>query len=1214
MHSSSDNRVRDVVKNRLKESVPSANLEVESFEEQTLLLMTSEPTLAGFGFGSKKEDYRLAYEAFKRLYAARRPKWAGLDVSFSFCYPPKSISDDAFAPSVETDVFFCRKFALELSEADTSALSRLPFLPLIAVEEGGARPPSAQTLLRRSGVSSDLARALVVPGNRSAQRIVEDRLGAEIDEIDSSALTDEFRIVEQSTEEFISLLSIKITNFRAYREPVTFEFGESVTVLYGPNGFGKTSIFDALDFVATGGIGRLKIEHNSAGLQKAAKHLDSGENPAEVELRFRRGTGEHTLIRTLARPSVATLDGRDNTSRKEVLTLLTGSEESPMADRVDNLVSLFRATHAFNQESSELTQGFAQSCQLSSDLVSRMLAFDDYVRAIKKVEEVTRTLDQRIRGATREVEKCQQRLGSLTDDIQRVEGLTEFDGDPEHLTSELARVAEEINRLNPHADTANYASDADPRSLRSDADGLIRSLEIRISRLNEASSLMGRRELARANLNSLLERARELDAAQADLTEKKRQSEIRYNQAAATAQSVRGEESRLRERIDNLRSFAQRAAFRASDLSRLESLGEEATSVKTQVDEILARKADRSEHERKLRDYESALAKSIIALRARLSEINGLRDSLQGYELLKQRISELSELERAVSVEGMAIVNQIDSNATALDLARQDQATAQAKLDAIERDRSEVSTLLEALRSHIKDEKCLLCGVKHSSAEELRQRVNATLEDDDGIQAFNDELNLCRGKVEALMREDALAKARQSVLRARLAEARSEKLYTEAQLAEIRAKFSDAGVGDSLSEIEKVATDVGVRVEAEIQRHAVAVFDTQNFQRDAELLEAEFKSAMRELKRVNTELAVARAADRNFNSIAEAVEIASNTTQIEVEGLIAEDLVRLSAATLEAERVAGELVKIKNDRDDADTGLAELQKALGRASSDTALFRSQLSSIEAEILSADLRLDSPYEEISQEIDRVVTAIASLQKARDRVAVLERAMESLATSAVLESAQNERRRVVDMLESLDLDIRRSEELRAYFSELARMLENRRNHATREFTDQYGPRTAVIQRRLRPVYGFGDISVTSRNGAITVEVMRNGERHKPTEYFSQSQVQTLLLGLFLTAAGSQSWSACASILMDDPVSHFDDLNTYALVDLLAGLASSATDARQFIISTCDEKLMQISQHKFQHLGEKSRIYRFQSLGKSGPQVSEIGKFDSSARLSS
>jgi len=76
-----------------------------------------------------------------------------------------------------------------------------------------------------------------------------------------------------------------------------------------------------------------------------------------------------------------------------------------------------------------------------------------------------------------------------------------------------------------------------------------------------------------------------------------------------------------------------------------------------------------------------------------------------------------------------------------------------------------------------------------------------------------------------------------------------------------------------------------------------------------------------------------------------------------------------------------------------------------------------------------------------------------------------------------------------------------------------------------------------------------------------------------------------------------------MMDDPVTHFDDLNTYALLDLLSGLLRSPDGARQFVISTCDEKLLQLARQKFRHLGSAAKFYRFSAIGSDGPMVAEI-----------
>ena len=151
--------------------------------------------------------------------------------------------------------------------------------------------------------------------------------------------------------------------------------------------------------------------------------------------------------------------------------------------------------------------------------------------------------------------------------------------------------------------------------------------------------------------------------------------------------------------------------------------------------------------------------------------------------------------------------------------------------------------------------------------------------------------------------------------------------------------------------------------------------------------------------------------------------------------------------------------------------------------------------------------------------------------------------------------------------------------------------------------FGPLTSVIQRRLRSVYGFDEIEIQSHESSISVRVKRHGEELRPTDYFSQSQQQTLLLGLFLTACSSQTWSAFSTVFLDDPVTHFDDMNTYALLDLIVGLLKSDFGKRQFIISTCDEKLLQLARHKFRHLGEGAKFYRFSAIGADGPIIDEI-----------
>ena len=42
------------------------------------------------------------------------------------------------------------------------------------------------------------------------------------------------------------------------------------------------------------------------------------------------------------------------------------------------------------------------------------------------------------------------------------------------------------------------------------------------------------------------------------------------------------------------------------------------------------------------------------------------------------------------------------------------------------------------------------------------------------------------------------------------------------------------------------------------------------------------------------------------------------------------------------------------------------------------------------------------------------------------------------------------------------------------------------------------------------------------------------------------------------------------------------------------------RQFILSTCDDRLFQLARQKFRHLGSRAAFYAFLSSGKDGPQI--------------
>jgi exonuclease SbcC len=59
----------------------------------------------------------------------------------------------------------------------------------------------------------------------------------------------------------------------------------------------------------------------------------------------------------------------------------------------------------------------------------------------------------------------------------------------------------------------------------------------------------------------------------------------------------------------------------------------------------------------------------------------------------------------------------------------------------------------------------------------------------------------------------------------------------------------------------------------------------------------------------------------------------------------------------------------------------------------------------------------------------------------------------------------------------------------------------------------------------------------------------------------------------------------------------------LDLILGLLKSESGHRQFIISTCDEKMLQLAQQKFALLQDGAVFYRFTAFSENGPEVERI-----------
>ena len=995
-----------------------------------------------------------------------------------------------------------------------------------------------------------------------------------------------------------------IESFRAYRKRQDFELGDAVTVLYGPNGFGKTSFFDAVDFAATGGVGRLGLLSNTDRFARAVGHLDGRLEDASVGLNFGMNGSRRKITRRVASRAKALIDGSAY-DRKSALVEITGSGLGA-SDRVEHLERLFRATHIFGQGAPELARGFDRDCVLPAQVVAHMLAFDDYASARSKASEVCDILDRALRDAAenarvlrRQIEEAELGIGNL----KQVSTKYDHAASPKEALAALRRRVQDAGLSVATGETEHVfvrASRAAVQASLADGEARIRRLTALVE---EVRALPGVEE-------GLAEFAKRRDRAEGELrsaTEAFEQAKIAHGKAVALLRGLRAKRAEARTRADAVR-WARETEPRFRELLRLEAeWGGALRNARTTLEE---RRERRRVAARQLRVTEQGAERSSPRLaRARdlVARMGKLVDGAESWRRDVAAVQRAASREETLREELGGLGDRERTLAGRLRQSRAERARIDAKLRDVEREQSEFSGLLGRLEEYIRDGLCPLCGHDFGSLEVLLERVERQRARDAGLE-LRRELAMAGESEEKLERQLSEVRETATEREREAKELRSQRQEATAHIAEFEGVLTEVGFSvqepskaieeinerwvqerANISELER--TDAALKMELEGRRTAVADVAQEVQEGERAVSEAE-----RELRDCQARVERLRADDR---AVTASLDTEAGTLR-EVEARRVEELKEVDLAVLDAVGAAreksAEVDRLREEvsgRAAALDGVKEEVGARRRAAAETA----------ARLAEFDLVVGTEYGEVAQLLEEEAKTRSRLAELLDFADSVEVAMDAATTAAALrqhaQAIRERKRRVEDTKQ----DIERYGSWRRYFGELAEKLAGEQRAAVANFAENYGPTASAIQERLRSVYGFGGIDTGSHDATIRVRVRRGKDVLRPTDYFSDSQQRTLLLGLFLTASISQSWSSLSTVLLDDPIMHFDDLNTYAFLDMVAGFLDARSGPRQFIMSTCDRKVMQLARKRFRHLGREARFYEFCAIGRDGPVVKEV-----------
>jgi DNA repair protein SbcC/Rad50 len=99
--------------------------------------------------------------------------------------------------------------------------------------------------------------------------------------------------------------------------------------------------------------------------------------------------------------------------------------------------------------------------------------------------------------------------------------------------------------------------------------------------------------------------------------------------------------------------------------------------------------------------------------------------------------------------------------------------------------------------------------------------------------------------------------------------------------------------------------------------------------------------------------------------------------------------------------------------------------------------------------------------------------------------------------------------------------------------------------------------------------------------------------PVLYFSAAQVNILSLSIFLAKALLKNQKGLNTIFMDDPIQHLDNLNILSFIDLLRTITNQLD--KQIILSTHNENFYKLIKRKLDPVYTNSKFIELESFGK-------------------
>lgn len=973
------------------------------------------------------------------------------------------------------------------------------------------------------------------------------------------------------------LKSITLSNIRRFGNNTTIELGHGATILLAPNGTGKTSFFEAIEFGLTGKISRL-----GGNLSPIIRDTES---TAQVRLDF----GNVQVS--------SQVDKAGNIERTGDLSPLfpdTDPEDIPY---------LLRLTHLLDQREGEWL--VKADAKVAGSQLARLPVGKDGTQVNSALGGIRRALKEQLKQAQEVIDKLEEEFGewqALSRDRDLAAAQPQKSLRSKELIagsiSDIARQTQCLEQL-PAGLQVPLLDQNGLETLHDALEQLVKAklerLRNQISALAEVDGLISQFVTEQARSEQL---GRELITAGQELVQKKEeraQVAARHERLQMELVTAEGERDTI---AQNLKRNADESLAKETVDQRkqqLEQAEEKLNSAELQAS-LLRREHERNEQIKFQHDLIDRERNSLLQIDADLLDAHQLLErweqKLQDIEAIKGKINEEETREHVVQEKLRAAVSSRDSAEVEEHTARGHHENLASAADSI---RQAVASIAAHLPSDRGD--CPLCGEEHGP-DGLHKRVAKALEAIDP--------NVVAAELRVKKASDALRACIEVVTQttAELRACKDRIVELKAQLEQLGATIEDLKTNALLNSDTAPLAKESIRRREEANASAKLQLDEKQRNLTRPLAQDVFEQAKNAYDSAVRELDSARQRRSEAHSLLQ--QATASLEAIISDASPAQTLEELSLAQKQNANQIGDLrIKVIAEQAALDRQLVQLNDitdrvtVLERQLSDV---QSRLATVRASWRQLSFEGDPTAEVASSREDQLQTSVSELTRYSETLQTIKveiGAWSKLEHARVFQGLLDRRRGELsedEFAANLLQRVEKEQASRESLLLLSNAMDTLSRHLSTEIANVQNHVLAVVPRwqaLLKQVVREQRFTATNldfrsayRKERAEVSVPLNGGDVPVPMMASEAQLTDLQLTFLLSMALDHPWSSWRGLLLDDPTQHHDMVHAASVFDVLRDYI--VDHGFQVVIATHDALQARYFMRKLQNDGIEARIW--------------------------